>query len=73
MYGMGRIGVKLREDVFHRMDKHTDTPHSELDVLMLGCTFPQYTSVTAKKSLKWAPFLGWFSTFLLTHAHTSTT
>ncbi|KAF9736857.1 hypothetical protein PMIN06_004391 [Paraphaeosphaeria minitans] len=33
---------------------------SELDVLMLGCTFPQYTSVTAKKSLKWAPFLGWF-------------
>ncbi|KAL5386920.1 hypothetical protein DPSP01_003936 [Paraphaeosphaeria sporulosa] len=33
---------------------------SELDVLMLGCTFPKYTSVTAKKSLKWAPFLGWF-------------
>ncbi|KAJ4356746.1 1-acylglycerol-3-phosphate O-acyltransferase [Didymosphaeria variabile] len=35
---------------------------SELDVLMLGCTFPKYTSVTAKKSLKWAPFLGWFMT-----------
>jgi lysophosphatidate acyltransferase len=33
-----------------------------MDVLMLGCTFPQYTSVTAKKSLKWVPFLGWFST-----------
>lgn len=32
-----------------------------MDVLMLGCTFPKYTSVTAKKSLKWAPFLGWFS------------
>lgn len=31
---------------------------------MLGCTFPKYTSVTAKKSLKWAPFLGWFSTSL---------
>jgi lysophosphatidate acyltransferase len=33
-----------------------------MDVLMLGCVFPQYTSVTAKKSLKWVPFLGWFST-----------
>lgn len=37
------------------------TVRSELDVLMLGCTFPKYTSVTAKKSLRWAPFLGWFS------------
>ncbi|KAL1606254.1 hypothetical protein SLS60_003656 [Paraconiothyrium brasiliense] len=36
------------------------TSYSELDVLMLGCTFPKYTSVTAKKSLKWAPILGWF-------------
>ena len=27
---------------------------------MLGCVFPRYTSVTAKKSLKWMPFLGWF-------------
>ncbi|KAF2004013.1 1-acylglycerol-3-phosphate O [Amniculicola lignicola CBS 123094] len=33
---------------------------TELDVLMLGCTFPPYTSVTAKKSLKYIPFLGWF-------------
>ncbi|KAF2867333.1 hypothetical protein BDV95DRAFT_177186 [Massariosphaeria phaeospora] len=33
---------------------------SELDVLMLGSIFPQYCSVTAKKSLKWVPFLGWF-------------
>ncbi|KAF2124217.1 1-acylglycerol-3-phosphate O-acyltransferase [Dothidotthia symphoricarpi CBS 119687] len=33
---------------------------SELDVLMLGCIFPQYCSVTAKSSLKWMPFLGWF-------------
>jgi hypothetical protein len=36
----------------------------ELDVLMLGCMFPKYTSVTAKKSLKWVPLLGWFSTSL---------
>ncbi|KAH8726527.1 hypothetical protein GQ44DRAFT_613756 [Phaeosphaeriaceae sp. PMI808] len=33
---------------------------TELDVLMLGCMFPKYTSVTAKSSLKWTPFLGWF-------------
>lgn len=33
---------------------------TELDVLMLGCMFPQYTSVTAKSSLKYVPFLGWF-------------
>ncbi|KAF2803397.1 acyltransferase-domain-containing protein [Mytilinidion resinicola] len=35
---------------------------TELDVLMLGTLFPKYCSVTAKKSLKWAPFLGWFMT-----------
>jgi lysophosphatidate acyltransferase len=34
---------------------------TEMDVLMLGCMFPKYTSVTAKSSLKWTPFLGWFS------------
>jgi lysophosphatidate acyltransferase len=33
---------------------------TELDVLMLGYIFPQYCSVTAKKSLKSVPFLGWF-------------
>ncbi|QSZ30053.1 hypothetical protein DSL72_004571 [Monilinia vaccinii-corymbosi] len=33
---------------------------TELDVLMLGCIFPQYCSVTAKKSLKNVPLLGWF-------------
>ncbi|KAF4555736.1 1-acyl-sn-glycerol-3-phosphate acyltransferase-like protein [Elsinoe fawcettii] len=33
---------------------------SELDVLMLGCMFPPYTSVTAKRSLQYVPFLGWF-------------
>lgn len=33
---------------------------TELDVLMLGCMFPKYCSVTAKKSLKSWPFLGWF-------------
>lgn len=33
---------------------------TELDVLMLGAIFPPYCSVTAKKSLKVVPFLGWF-------------
>ena len=30
---------------------------------MLGCMFPKYTSVTAKSSLRFVPFLGWFSAF----------
>jgi lysophosphatidate acyltransferase len=33
---------------------------SELDVLMLGWSFPKYCSMTAKSSLKRTPFLGWF-------------
>ncbi|KAL4889209.1 hypothetical protein BDV59DRAFT_121408 [Aspergillus ambiguus] len=33
---------------------------SELDVLMLGTIMPPYCSVTAKKSLRHVPFLGWF-------------
>jgi len=33
---------------------------TELDVLMIGSVFPKYTSVTAKKSLKRVPILGWF-------------
>jgi lysophosphatidate acyltransferase len=41
-------------------DTGADISRSELDVLMLGCMFPKYTSVTAKKSLKFVPLLGWF-------------
>lgn len=37
-----------------------NSSHSELDVLILGCIFPKYTSVTAKKSLRLLPFLGQF-------------
>ncbi|OQD67323.1 hypothetical protein PENDEC_c039G02913 [Penicillium decumbens] len=33
---------------------------TELDVAMLGAIFPPYCSVTAKKSLRNVPFLGWF-------------
>lgn len=39
---------------------------SELDVLMLGCIFPKHCSITAKKSLKSWPFLGWFMSLSLT-------
>jgi len=33
---------------------------SELDILFLGRAFPKHCSVTAKRSLKYIPFLGWF-------------
>lgn len=33
---------------------------SALDILLLGVIFPPYCSVTAKRSLKLVPFLGWF-------------
>ena len=33
---------------------------TELDVLLLGRTFPKWCSVTAKKSLRRIPVLGWF-------------
>ncbi|CAO2652131.1 Nn.00g004140.m01.CDS01 [Neocucurbitaria sp. VM-36] len=52
--GNGEDALKERPAVF--VGNH----QTELDVLMLGCMFPKYCSVTAKSSLKWAPFLGWF-------------
>lgn len=39
---------------------------TELDVLFLGHVFPKYCSVTAKKSLKYWPLLGWFSRYMRT-------
>lgn len=35
---------------------------TELDVLLLGAIWPLHCSVTAKKSLRNIPFLGWFMT-----------
>merc|ERR1711939_705192 len=35
---------------------------TELDVLLLGWIWPKHCSVTAKKSLRNVPFLGWFMT-----------
>jgi len=33
---------------------------SEFDLIILGRIFPKYCSITAKRSLKYVPFLGWF-------------
>ncbi|KAI9841013.1 MAG: 1-acylglycerol-3-phosphate O-acyltransferase [Sclerophora amabilis] len=55
----GKEHLKTRPAVF--IANH----QSELDVLVLGATFPPYCSVTAKKSLKKVPFLGWFSVLSL--------
>ncbi|KAL2441212.1 putative acyltransferase [Exophiala dermatitidis] len=35
---------------------------TELDVLLLGWIWPKHCSITAKKSLRNVPFLGWFMT-----------
>jgi lysophosphatidate acyltransferase len=35
---------------------------NEIDVLLIGRLFPKYTTVTAKKILKYIPILGWFMT-----------
>ncbi|KUI64879.1 putative 1-acyl-sn-glycerol-3-phosphate acyltransferase [Cytospora mali] len=54
-------------DPNHTLDKvrpavFVGNHQTELDVLMLGCMFPKYCSVTAKSNLKKTPFLGWFMT-----------
>lgn len=34
---------------------------SSMDVLFMASVFPKATSVVAKKSIKYYPFLGWYS------------
>jgi lysophosphatidate acyltransferase len=59
---MKREGGMTGEDALNmRPAVFVGNHQTEMDVLMLGCIFPKYTSVTAKSSLKWTPFLGWFS------------
>ncbi|KAF7594532.1 1-acylglycerol-3-phosphate O-acyltransferase [Aspergillus hancockii] len=62
-----RLTTGVRFDVIEGQEHLTTRPavfignhQSELDVLMLGAIFPPYCSVTAKKSLRHVPFLGWF-------------
>lgn len=49
---------KLAKKPFIAIANHQST----LDVLVLGKMFPRDCTVTAKKSLKYIPFLGWFMT-----------
>ncbi|KZF21691.1 putative 1-acylglycerol-3-phosphate acyltransferase [Xylona heveae TC161] len=52
--------VDRKENLQTRPAVFIGNHQTELDVLMLGEIFPPYCSVTAKKSLKAIPFLGWF-------------
>ncbi|CCD25341.1 lysophospholipid acyltransferase family protein NDAI_0F00220 [Naumovozyma dairenensis CBS 421] len=60
-YGMG-IDVKIiGEENLSKLPYVLISNHqSELDVLMIGKTFPPGCTVTAKGALKRAPILGWF-------------
>ncbi|OJJ50536.1 hypothetical protein ASPZODRAFT_148029 [Penicilliopsis zonata CBS 506.65] len=64
-----RYTTGVRFDIVEGVEHLTTRPavfignhQTELDVLMLGTIFPPYCSVTAKKSLRNIPFLGWFMT-----------
>lgn len=58
------MGMKInvdRPEVLSKLPAILISNHqSELDIYMLGRIFPQRCVVTAKKQLKYLPFLGWF-------------
>lgn len=62
-YGMG-IDVKVigEENLAHKPFVAISNHQSTLDILVLGRMFPKGCTVTAKKSLKYIPLLGWFMT-----------
>ncbi|KIW16133.1 hypothetical protein PV08_06184 [Exophiala spinifera] len=67
--GMYTMGIKFDildngEEILNRTRPAVFiTNHqTELDVLLLGWIWPKHCSVTAKKSLRNIPFLGWFMT-----------
>lgn len=62
-----RITTGVKFDIIEGQEHLSTRPavfignhQTELDVLLLGAIFPPYCSVTAKKSLRNIPFLGWF-------------
>lgn len=55
-----KVIVKNPEKLEKRPAVFVSNHQSEFDIFILGATFPQYCSVTAKKVLKYYPFLGWF-------------
>lgn len=62
-FGMG-IDVKVigEEKLANKPFIAISNHQSTLDILILGRMFPKGCTVTAKKSLKYVPFLGWFMT-----------
>lgn len=60
-YGMG-IDVKVigEEKLANKPFVIISNHQSTLDIIVLGRIFPKGCTVTAKKSLKYVPFLGWF-------------
>lgn len=58
------FGIKIkidRPEILEKLPAILISNHqSELDVYLLGRLFPQSCVVTAKKQLKYVPFLGWF-------------
>lgn len=66
-YSMALIlGIDVKVENEHYLDNKpyiiVSNHQSALDILMLGRLFPQGCTMTAKKSLKYTPFLGWFMT-----------
>lgn len=64
-YAMAIImGIDVKVENEHYLDNLpyivVSNHQSALDILMLGRMFPPGCTVTAKKSLKYTPFLGWF-------------
>ncbi|PGH23631.1 hypothetical protein AJ80_02237 [Polytolypa hystricis UAMH7299] len=62
-----RLSTGSRFEIIEGQEHLTTRPavflgnhQTELDVLLLGTMFPPYCAVTAKKSLKRVPVLGWF-------------
>lgn len=69
-----KIVVRNEQNLLNNMPGILVGNHqSSLDILILGRIFPQGCTVTAKKSLKYIPFLGWFmslsGTFFLDRAN----
>lgn len=55
-------GSLIGSDQFIRPCVIVSNHQSALDVYLIGKIFPPFCSVTAKKSLQYVPFLGWFMT-----------
>ncbi|QLG73639.1 hypothetical protein HG535_0F01500 [Zygotorulaspora mrakii] len=64
-YAMAIVfGIDVKVENEHYLDNKpfiiVANHQSALDIFMLGRVFPKGCTVTAKKSLKYIPFLGWF-------------